>query len=185
MTLSDGEKLIAVMLSDLYNHLNVNGEIDAEFISTAIYNNHLWSIPFKYSGLDFKDNQIPEDVKEVLDIMTMWRFIEQSYSELSNTDKSEVARLAEPFGDNPTFDGFDGNNETKQMGIAQCIIEELNRFNEFQDRDLNSHAPSLDGYRRMLPVFEAVKSSSLYARNVSVEDLVSILRERIHPSNRS
>ena len=185
MNLSDGEKLIALMLSDLYKHLNIDGEIDAEFISTAIYNDHLWSIPFKYSGLDFEDNKIPEDVKEVLNIMSMWEFIEHSYSELSNTDKSEVIRLAAPFGDNPTFNGFDGNNEIDQMCIAQCIIEELNRFNQFQDRDLNSHAPSLDGYRRMLPVFKEVQSSSLYTRNVSVEDLVSILRERIHPSNRS
>ncbi|HIF9156398.1 TPA: YfbU family protein [Photobacterium damselae] len=185
MNLSDGEKLIAIMLSDLYRHLNIDGEINAEFISTAIYNNHLWSIPFKYSSLDFEDNDIPEDVKEVLNIMTMWRFIEHHYSELSNTDKSEVARLAAPFGENPIFEGFDGNNETHQMGIAQCIIEELNRFNEFQDRDLNSHAPSLDGYRRMLPVFEAVQRSYLYRENVSAEDLVSILRERIHPSHRN
>ncbi len=71
------------------------------------------------------------------------------------------------------------------MGIAQCIIEELNRFNEFQYRDLNNHAPSLDGYRRMLPVFEAIQSSSLYRENVSIEELISILGERIHPNHRT
>ncbi len=33
----------------------------------------------------------------------------------------------------------------------------------------------------MLPVFEAVQSSSLYRENVSIE----ILRERIHPNHRT
>ncbi|MEZ8806922.1 YfbU family protein [Vibrio atlanticus] len=185
MTLSDGEKLIALMLADLHEHLEIDGELDAGFVKSAIFNDHLWSIPFKYSGLDFENSELPEEVSEVLNIMDMWRFIEFHYSQLSDANKSEVARLANPFGDNPQFAGFDGNNETEHMSIAQCVIEDLDRFNEFQDRNLNSHAPSLDGYRRMLPVFDAVRSANLYNDSIGVEEIVSILIERVHPSNRN
>ncbi len=185
MKLSDGEKLIALMLADLHEHLEIDGDLDAGFVKNAIYNNHLWSIPFKYSGLDFEGGDLPEEVSEVLNIMEMWRFIEYHYSQLSDANKTEVARLANPFGDNPQFSGFDGNNETEYMSIAQCIVEDLDRFNEFQDRDLNSHAPSLDGYRRMLPVFERLRSASVYNDSISVDEIVSILIERVHPSHRS
>ena len=185
MKLSDGEKLIALMLADLHEHLEIDGDLDAGFVKNAIYNDHLWSIPFKYSGLDFEGGDLPEEVSEVLNIMDMWRFIEYHYSQLSDANKTEVARLANPFGDNPQFSGFDGNNETEYMSVAQCIVEDLDRFNEFQDRDLNSHAPSLDGYRRMLPVFERLRSASVYNDSISVDEIVSILIERVHPSHRS
>lgn len=185
MTLSDGERLIALMLADLHEHLEIDGDLDAGFVKNAICNDHLWSIPFKYSGLDFENGDLPEEVSEVLNIMEMWRFIEFHYSQLSDAHKNEVARLASPFGDNPQFMGFDGNNEIEHLGIAQCLIVDLGRFNEFQRRDLNSHTPSLDSYRRMLPVFDTVRSASLYDGSVGVEEIVSILIERVHPSYRS
>ena len=185
MNLSDGEKLIVLMLADLHEHLEVDSDLDAGFVKNAIYNDHLWSIPFKYTGLDFEGGGLPEEVSEVLNILEMWSFIEHPYSQLRDETTTEVARLATPFGDNPQFSGFDGNNETEHMSIAQFLVEDLDRFNEFQHRDLNSHAPSLDGYRRMLPVFQQLRSASVYNDSIGVDEIVSILIERIHPSRRS
>jgi len=37
MKITDGEKLILLMLSDLYERLGVEGEIEPEFIKSAIF----------------------------------------------------------------------------------------------------------------------------------------------------
>ncbi|GBF86486.1 hypothetical protein AsFPU3_3557 [Aphanothece sacrum FPU3] len=44
MKMSDGEKLIAVMLADLLEHLEVRGEINTALIKEAIYGDDLWAI---------------------------------------------------------------------------------------------------------------------------------------------
>ena len=36
MKLSDGEKLILMVLADMYKHLEIKGEFDPDFISTTI-----------------------------------------------------------------------------------------------------------------------------------------------------
>src|SRR5438046_5400629 len=40
---SDGEKLILLMLGDLYKHLKVDGESDPEFIAKVILGGHFWA----------------------------------------------------------------------------------------------------------------------------------------------
>jgi uncharacterized protein YfbU (UPF0304 family) len=113
----------------------------------------------------------------------MWSFIERSYAELSAPDKARVAQEAEPFGKGPRFRGFDGNNETEHMGIANFPILKLNRFSDFAGRDLNAHMPTLDMYRRMFLVFEPMRRS-LMGRNLSAGELVELLNEITHPDNR-
>ena len=107
MKITDGEKLILLMLSDLYDTLEIDGEIEPDFIRSAIFNNKTWSIPWKYSGIPFEDQETPEIVKEVLDILDMWSFIEYSYAELNDNDKEYVEKEAAPFGKEPKFRGFD------------------------------------------------------------------------------
>lgn len=51
MQLSSGEKLILVMLSEVYEELSVKGEIDSTFIKAAILDNQIWGLDWKYSGL--------------------------------------------------------------------------------------------------------------------------------------
>lgn len=183
MKVSDGEKLILLMLSELYDQLKVDGEIEADFIRSAIFSNNLWAIPWKYSGIPFEDQDDPEIVKEVLDILDMWSLIEFSYGKLSEEDKEYLEKTVAPFGKDPKFPGFDGNNESSHMGIASFIVNDLDRFEEFKGRNFNSHCPSLDGHERMLSVFEDVRKSMNFGP-LSVKDLARILKERIHPSRR-
>lgn len=184
MKLTDGEKLIALMLADLHDHLDIDGDIDFSFVRNAIYNDNLWSIPFKYSTIQGDEFELPEDVKEVLNIMDMWRFIEYHYSQLNTNEKEELAKLAHPFGKSPKFSGFDGNEEPEFLSIAECIVDEHGRFAEFKDRDLNSHAPRIGTYRRMLPVFEKLRSLAAYNEKVTANHLAEILKEKVHPSMR-
>ena len=182
MELSDGEKLILIMLSEIYEKLQLDGEIDPQFIKSAIFSENTWGINWKYSGIPFEDDKTPQIVKEIANILDMWEIIETSYEKLSEKDKILVEKEASPFGRNPRFHGFDGNNESKLMGIAIFLIDDLNRFQRFIERDLNSHYPSIDVYRRMYAVFEPMR---LGLKNLlNANQLIQILREKVHPKRR-
>ena len=183
MKISDGEKLILLMLSEVYEKLGIEGEIDPDFIKSSIFSDNLWGIPWKYSGIPFEDQEDPEIVKEVIDILDMWSFIESSYDKLSEEDKTYLEEEAKPFGKDPKFTGFDGNNESSYMGKALFIVNDLNRFEEFKGRDFNSHCPSIESYNRMFSIFEPLRKEISYEL-LSAEQLATILREKIHPSNR-
>jgi uncharacterized protein YfbU (UPF0304 family) len=64
---------------------------------------------------------------------------------------------AKPFGKDPQFRGFDGNNESEYMSVASFLINDLERFEEFKGRSMNSHMPSIETYRRMLSAFEPMR----------------------------
>jgi len=183
MRISDGEKLILLMLSELYEKLEIDGEIEPDFIRSAIFSNNIWAIPWKYSGIPFEDQEDPEIVKEVLDILDMWSFIEHSYEKLSKEDKAYLKKEAAPFGEDPKFPGFDGNNESSHMGTASFIVNDLDRFEQFKGRNFNSHCPSLDGHARMLSVFREIRKKMNFGP-LPAEELAKILKERIHPSRK-
>lgn len=183
MKITDGEKLILLMLSELYDKLGVEGEVEPDFIRSAIFSNNTWSIPWKYVGIPFEEQDTPEVVKEVLDILDMWSMIERSYEILSNESKEFVEKEASPFGKDPRFPGFDGNNETEYMGTASFLVNDLDRFEEFKGRNFNSHYPSIDSYRRMLSVFKPLLQN-LNFQPLSAQNIVDILKERVHPDNR-
>lgn len=183
MQLSDGEKLILMMLCDLYDKNEIEGEIDHTFVRDAIFENQTWALPWKLSGIPFKNTETPPVVKKTLDILDMWRVIEYSYSELTDEEKKQLEEKVEFFGKNPTFKGFDGNNETEYLAATDFIINKLDRFEEFKLRDLNSHMPSLATYERMLRVFNPLFHENS-GEPLTLEQLSLILLEKIHPSNR-
>lgn len=183
MNITDGEKLILLMLSELYERLDIEGEIKPEFIKSAIFSQNLWGIPWKYSGIPFESQETPPMVKEVLDILDMWSFIEYAYRELSEEDKKRLEEDAHPFGKDPKFPGFDGNNESEHMNVASFLINDLDRFQEFKGRSLNAHMPTLETYHRMLSAFESIRSS-LISGPMTFAQLTTVLREKLHPEHR-
>lgn len=180
MKLTNPEKLTLIMLSEIYEKLGINGgdKIDPDFVKEAIYSDNTWAFEWKYSGIFYdKTGPNPPEVNEVLDILDMWDLIEMSYEELSAAEKSELAVKAEPFGKNVRFKGFDGNNETEHFGIADFLINKLDRFSRFKGRDLNSHAQSLTVYARMNKVFEPIRND-LDGRGLDVDELAAILNAK-------
>lgn len=183
MKISDSEKLMLLMLSEIYEKLEVKGKFDPKFIKSAIFDNHTWGIPWEYDSIPFEDKETPKIVFEVLDILQMWGDIERDYNALSEKEKASVEKKAPHFGKDPKFIGFDGNHEPKYWNTALFIVKKLNRFVEFKGRDLNSHCPLVDSYKRMLPVY----NSSIEKKNnqpLSAPSIANILRELIHPENR-
>lgn len=183
MKLSDGEKIIILMLTELYQKLEVEGEMEPEFLRSAIFNDMLWGIKWKYSGIPFSDNEDPEIVKEVLDILEMWSQIERSYARLPASEQSSLKSAMGALGESPRFQGFDGNNESDYLGTALFLVNELERFAEFKGRGFNCHYPSIEMHRRMLSAYRMLRKRYV-TTDLSASQLQSILQEQVHPSNR-
>lgn len=177
--LNEGQKLILMMLRDLYNHHDVHGEIDPEFVAETIWGGHHWGLEWQYPGIFGVRSTDPRVVAEVGDILEMWHFIESGYERLSDPERAIVAQDAAPFGKHVAFPGFDGNNETEHASIARHLVNRLERFTRFQGRDLNSHLPSLDAYRRMLRVFQSIRHT-LSRRELSGSQIALLLKAQQH-----
>jgi uncharacterized protein len=53
MKLTDDEKLILLMLSEIYEKLDVYGETDPKFVRSTILDDMLWGLTWRYSGIPF------------------------------------------------------------------------------------------------------------------------------------
>lgn len=148
MKLSDGERLIVVMLAEVMQELKINKEIDPSLILTLAYGRDDWAIKHKYHGLFEEGQQTDPEVRETIDILWMWGIIEDSLGKLSGDDATESKSW--PIR---KFQGFDGNND-RHYGIASTLINEIGDFGNFKGRDLNSHSQTtLPRYREMYNKF--------------------------------
>ena len=184
MEMTQAQKLITSLLIDLHKHLEVDSEYDIEFIEKMISYDQLWAIPFKYSHLESEENQYPADVQETLKILNMWRIINNSLNTLNHQDKEFIVGNLPDFISTteniPSFEGFDANNDTHYF-IAETIIEDLNRFNEFEGLDINSHSTTtLPSYRRMKGVFDRLWTNAISKNGgkLSRDDLIEIFKAK-------
>jgi uncharacterized protein YfbU (UPF0304 family) len=182
MKLSDGEKLILVMLSELYEKVGVKGGIDPTFVREAIDSGNEWGLKWEYPGVFEADTKDSGLVTEVCDILQMWWLMESAYGKLSPDERSRVDKEIDPF--EVKFEGFDGNNESEHRSVALFLINHLDRFGHFKGRDLNSHSISLEPVRRMLPTFRSLLGE-LGTRTMNGDDIVTLMKARRHPSARS
>lgn len=182
MKISDSERLILLMLCEIHQALKIKDGFDADFLSKALIDGHAWAIRHEYSHVLPREDDPAEMVKEVQDILDMWRVIETSYGELDPAGKKALEDAVPIFGKNPTFDGFDGNNETEHMSIYQFLVEDMGRWSEFKGRDKNSHMPLLPNYQRMLSVFGPMRSKMLHLK-LSLDQLAEVLGQMAHPTS--
>jgi uncharacterized protein YfbU (UPF0304 family) len=174
-TFSTAERLIMMMLNDLFKALKVKGEVDPEFIMSAIYGGHYWALDWQYQGLLHNERDDKADVSEVVDILDMWSFIESSYKKLGKIGQMKVKSSKHRFSQHVTFIGFDGNNETGHLRIARFLMEKMDRFTSFSGRELNSHCETLPSYRRMLQVFNPMRPT-LVGKGLTSEQIVEIFK---------
>jgi uncharacterized protein YfbU (UPF0304 family) len=182
MKLTNPEKLILVMLADIYDKLDIQNSngIDTKLITDSIYSDNTWALSWELSGIvgDSPDSTPPE-VNEVVDVLDMWDFIEETYASFNDTEKKKIEVEAEPFGKHVQFTGFDGNHETTQLSIAKFLIEKMDRFSRFKGRDLNSHCRSIDAYRRMLAAFEPIRTSLIdHSLTITTDQIIGILKAK-------
>ncbi len=172
---SDGEKMLILMMSDVYKALKIkNPESNPEFLADVIYGGHYWAPKWDMQGVFHDHVDDPDEVRYVVDVLDMWSFIEEACEGLSPADKSTL-ETALGSTSPVKFRGFDGNNETSQMGIARFLIEKMDRFIRFDPKNLNSHMPTANKYRAMLAVFEPIRKT-LIGTKLNVSQLIEILK---------
>jgi hypothetical protein len=76
MEMTHAEKLILIMLSEIYEHLGIGGadHINARFVRSAIDSNQTWALSRKYPFIFGGRTQTPDVVSEVRDILDMWSY---------------------------------------------------------------------------------------------------------------
>jgi uncharacterized protein YfbU (UPF0304 family) len=181
--LGNGEKLIILMLCELFKNLKLNKEIEPAFVEEVIYGGHYWALDWKYPGIFHGHEDSMAVLDETVDILDMWSFLEDGYSKLSKKEKDRVAAEAEPFGEDVVFLGFDGNGEGEYIGIARFLVEQLDRFTKFKGRELNAHMQTLEPHRRMLAVFEPIRRT-MTGRDLNADEIIRVLKAKLHPSRR-
>ncbi len=166
MKLSDGEKLILVMLSELYKNQKINGEVDPDLVLQSVCDGHTWGLRDKYHGIFDATEDDPAVVTETNDILYMWRTLERSYANLSDAEKKRVEDVA-LLG--VKFEGFDANHEP-HYGVARYLIDRLDKYSEFKGRNLAA-VRALEPARRMFRVFEPLRSHDYLSADQMVEVL--------------
>lgn len=183
MEFSNEQKLIITMLTDIHSALKIKDSVDPDFVQRMVMSDNGWALAWQYPGIYERAAETPAKVKFVVDVLDMWDTIERYCDDLNAAERQQLAELAPVFGKNPVFRGFDGNNEAEERSIVGILVNDLGRWEIFEGRDTNSHAPLSDAYTRMREVYEGIIGTS-YEFAPSIEELADLLNAQIHPDNR-
>jgi uncharacterized protein len=174
---SDGEKLLLLMMGELFEHLGVEGDTDAEFVSKVIFGGHYWALPWQKPGVFHGHEDKPGALRYVMNVMDMWDRLERGFERLPKADRARV--LKEANRKSVKFYGFDGNTEAEELGIAQFLVDEMGRWSRFEGRELNAHMPTRAIYARMLQAFEAMRD--IEADDLAGAQIILLLKAMPHP----
>jgi uncharacterized protein YfbU (UPF0304 family) len=169
------EKLMMWMLSEIMKGQKNYEKDTVELIQKAIYGGHFWALDWELTGIMHNHVDSKKAVSLVVDTLDMWAFIERAYEGFSAADKKRIATEVGPWGKDPKFYGFDGNNEGEYMSIARFLVEKMGRFESFKGRDFNSHGPVVDRYRVMTAAFKPIRTR-LSGRELNVGEVVDLLK---------
>lgn len=182
--LSQGEKLILLMLCDIQKHLKMKGDLDHVLIEEAILSGNLWGLNIGLPGIFHGYETSEAVVDETARILQMWERLEQSYNALTKEGKDQLADKPGMFGKTLAFLGFDGNNESEYLNAMGFYVDHLDRFQHFKGRaNLNAHMPTLEMHRRMLRVFNPILDRVLN-QDFTPEQIAQVIAEAVHPENR-
>jgi uncharacterized protein len=171
MNLSEGERLILVMLCDIHKALNLKGTIDPDTLKPLILDAGKNGAAVNGGASDHLDRTaVTTEVSEILD---MWSAIERGYKHLSVDEKREVEIGAGPLGRGVRFSGFDAESEIAYRNAAHVLVEEAGQFERFQGRTLDAHMPALAGYRRMLRLYGPMRSVT-GDRRLDVQQIIAL-----------
>lgn len=173
MNLEPKDRLILLMLCEIARKVGAT-DLNLDLISKAVSSGHDWAIDWEMGGVLPEKADDLQHVREVTDILDMWRFIEQDFANLDAGDKESVKKS---LGMTPKFNGFDGNNEIEHMSIARMMIETMGRFDHFKGRNLNSHYPSLDAAISAVSRFEKIRPGLVPPKTLTAVQIIEILKK--------
>lgn len=176
--LSEGEKLIAMMLADFIEKSGVEVESDVSLVQKAIAGGHYWALGWEMPHIFHGHTDKQRHVGFVVDVLDMWRFLEEDYDRYSQDQKADLLAKIAPYN-TVRFSGFDGNQED-EYGIAVFLVRDLKRFSRFgeEGRSLNSHCRMVEKYRSMLRVFEPIRKTLDLGKQMTVDQMAEIINAR-------
>lgn len=173
MQMSNAEKLMATLLAEIHQSMGIQGQVDAGLVAKAVTSNNTWALTLELSGpLGLAPEPLPPEVERVQDILAMWQQIEAAGARFSDGDRAQLRDARVPHAD-LRFPGFDPLTESRHLGIARFLVEELQSF-DFPGRELKAERPMLDAYASMLDEFRAIQRK-LGDRPLNVGEVVRIL----------
>ena len=178
MELRDSEKLILFMLCEIYERVSIKDSVDPALVKEAIHSGNTWALKSQYPGIFDASESKQSVITEVNNYLGMWSYLERGFGALTPAEKKRVEKEVKPF--EVRFRGFDGNSESQYTNAANFMIDYLDRSAEFNDRDLNSHMPLVEAYRRMYALFEPMRGS-LAGRNLDGAEIIKIIKAMAHP----
>lgn len=175
MNFSHGEKLILVMLAEIYKSAKIKGEIDPDLVLKAVFNNQAWALGWKYRSVFHSEEKNSAVVEETCQILDMYRTITSSFDKLPQAEKVLVEQGAGHFSDYLNFQGFDHNND-EHSWVVPTLVNDLQKYQEIKNPDLNSHSIATIGhYRRMLAKFKAMPLDQ-QSYKLTADQLIEILK---------
>lgn len=153
MKLSKAERLI------LANQYQLLSTTENEYLSKETCQNYSTILLEGYellyddifSGMDHIVSS--EKGRFVLDVLTMYRIISNSFNRLSETSltKEDIA-----------FRGFDGNDETEEFSFFKFFTNKYNRFEDLKENEFmreNSHGHTISRYEKELDTYNKIIKS--------------------------
>lgn len=168
MELTKKERLI------LYNQYEILKAINPEEAEDYEVNQDILINGFKvnYENLieGFGEETSEEISNFVIDVLQMYRVLNNSYDSLNDEGKEQIDLY------NISFKGFDGNYETDYYTYAKFYLNQLGRFEELKESEhfeINSHRNMLSNYRRMVSLWKEVKTGRY--DNLTLENMLYII----------
>ena len=178
MRLTKPEKLILTMLAEIHEKLGIHDGTDTKILLSAIYSDNTWALSWEMPGIVAGNAEPnPIEVTRVVNILDMWTFLEDAYSSFNASVKKTIEDQVGLLGNPVRFSGFDGNNESEYLSVANFLVNDMKRFAKFAGRDLNSHSPSIEGSLRMYSAFEPIRKTLGHV-GLTSEQVISILKAR-------
>ena len=181
MEMTKAERLIVLMLCDLYKSHGEDKMFNPKLIEYAVAQGQLWALSWEYGGLLNADSPTKAQVDLVADVMTMWQVIEAFMSRFTPDQQNEVVVATGRRLEHIKFEGF---YEEPYRSIFGFMLEELGRWPQFAGRDYSKMLPVLEADLRMLVKYKEMRDANKLGLELTPEQVIEIVNERVHPENR-
>jgi hypothetical protein len=115
-------------------------------------------------------------VQETAAILDMYRALEPSSERLPRDEQERVENEAYPWGSVHHFQGFDRNGDP-HFGVVAYLVEQLGRYAELKQRDLDSRSSTtLPIYRRMLVRYAEITEGRCPRGGLTADQIIDILK---------
>lgn len=172
MIVTDAEKLILLMLSDLHEAAGLD-KMNINFLRSAIITDNTWAINWEMPDLGLDLSDTPQDAIDVVNFMHMWGVLEDTWNNISENKKENILEKVK-IGKNVRFPGFHSSAELKLYRIARLFVDDMGRFERYKGRDLNSHVPMREQYEKMYSNYQQIVGPENYSPNLTPENFVEI-----------